>query len=141
MALARKFKNEKGKIYVLLSDGECQEGTTWESALIASHHKLNNLTIIIDYNKIQSIGFVEDVLSLDNLKKKFEAFNCHTIEIDGHNFTEIISVLKEKSFGKPKVIIANTIKGKGVSFMENKPEWHSRIPNIEQLIKAYRELK
>ena len=140
MALARKLKNKKGNIYVLISDGECQEGTTWESALIASRHKLDNLTIIVDYNKLQSIGRVNDVLPLDNLRDKFEAFNCYTIEINGHNFSEIISAFNKNS-SKPKVIVAHTTKGKGVSFMENKVEWHSRLPDAKQLEQAYGELK
>lgn len=140
MALARKLKNKKGDIYVLMSDGECQAGTTWESMLIASHHELNNLTCVIDYNKLQSLGRVEDILSLDSLREKFEAFGCYVIEIDGHDFTEIISALKEKSPTRPKVIIAHTTKGKGVSFMENKPKWHNRLPNPEELKVAYEEL-
>ena len=141
MAFARKITGKQGNIYVLISDGECQEGTTWETTLIAAHHKLNNLTIIVDYNKLQSIGKVEDVLSLNNLKKKFEAFNCFVVELDGHNIEEIVAALKRKSSNSPKVIIAHTIKGKGISFMENKLEWHSRLPDKEQWELAYQELK
>ena len=141
IALARKLRNKKGDIYVLISDGECDAGTTWESALLAAHHKLDNLTIIVDYNKLQSIGRVEDVLSLDNLSDKFKAFNCYTIEIDGHNFSEILFAFNKKVSTRPKVIIAHTIKGKGVSFMENKVEWHSRLPDTKQLEQAYEELK
>lgn len=140
MALARKLKNKPGDIYVLMSDGECQAGTTWESILIASHHKLSNLTCVIDYNKLQSLGRVKDILSLASLREKFEAFDCYVIEIDGHNFTEIISALKEKSPTQPKAVIAHTTKGRGVSFMENKPEWHNRLPNPEELKVAYEEL-
>lgn len=141
MALARKLKNKEGNIYVLMSDGECQEGTTWESMLIASHHKLDNLTIIVDYNKMQSLGKIEDILSLDSLKEKFEAFGCNVIEIDGHCIPEIVSALTERPCGKPRVIITHTTKGKGVSFMENKPEWHNRLPNPEELKVAYKDLE
>lgn len=141
MALARKLKNKEGNIYVLISDGECQEGTTWESILIAAHHELDNLTIIVDHNKMQSLGRVDEILSLGNLREKFESFGCYVVETDGHRIPEVISALKIRTWKKPKVIIAHTIKGKGVSFMENKPEWHNRIPNPEELKVANKDLK
>lgn len=140
MAVAKKFKKEQGRVYVLMSDGECQEGTTWESLLLASHYGLDNLTIIIDHNKLQALGRIDDILSLGNLSDKFTAFGCHVSEVDGHRPTEIIEAL-EKKVDQPKIIIAHTIKGKGLSFAENNPVWHNRLPEGEQLVQAYRELE
>ncbi len=141
MALARKLKNKLGRIYVLISDGECQEGTTWESAQIAAHHKLDNLTVIVDHNKLQALQKIEGVQSLGDLKNKFEVFGWQTIEINGHNFQEILNALLNKSFGRPQIIIAHTIKGKGISYMENDPKWHTRLPTEEELKQAYEELE
>jgi transketolase len=141
MALARKIVNRTGKIFVLMSDGECQEGTTWESSLIASHHKLDNLTVIIDHNKIQALDRIENVLSLGNLKNKFESFGLHVSEVDGHSFKELVTVLKKEIKGKPHVVIAHTVKGKGVSFIENDPKWHARLPSPIELKRAYDELR
>ena len=128
MAMARKMQNKQGNIYVLMSDGECQEGTTWESLLIAAKHKLDNLIVMIDYNKVQALSTLEEALPLDNLAAKFEAFNWHTIEIiDGHSFDEIVPLLKlENLSSKPCVFIFNTIKGKGVKPFEGDPIWHAR---------------
>ena len=140
MALARKLKSEEGKIYVLIGDGECQEGTTWESALIASHYKLNNLVVIVDNNKLQALDNIDKIVSLGNLKEKFESFGCYVEEINGHDFQEIIPAL-EKQTDEPHVIITNTIKGKGVSYMENDPKWHTRLPTEKELNQAYEELK
>jgi transketolase len=141
MALARKRLNKSGNIYVIIGDGESQEGTTWESLLIASHYKLNNLIVIVDNNKIQGSGFTEDILSLGDLKTKFEVFGCYVREINGHLFEEIIPAISSKHHEKPSLVIANTIKGKGISFMENKPEWHSKMPDFDQLKQAYIELE
>lgn len=128
MAFARKIKNIKGKIYVMLSDGECQEGTTWESLLIASKHKLDNLILLIDYNKIQALSRLKDALPLDDLAKKFKSFNWSCINIkNGHSFKLIISSLKKKNIkNKPTAIIINTVKGKGIKEFENDPVWHAR---------------
>ena len=128
MAFARKIKNIKGKIYVMLSDGECQEGTTWESLLIASKHKLDNLIVLIDYNKIQALSRLKDALPLHDLGKKFKSFNWNCINIkNGHSFKSIISSLKKKNIkNKATVIIINTIKGKGIKEFENDPVWHAR---------------
>ncbi len=141
-ALSKKIKEDKGRVYVLMGDGEMQCGTTWESALIASHQKLDNLTVIIDCNDLQAMGKVKDVLDIGNLKKKWEAFNWEAIEIDGHNFKEIEMALTvfSKKKEKPTVIIAKTIKGKGVSFMENDNQWHYRAPEKEEYERAMREL-
>jgi transketolase len=140
-ALAEKIDNTNNKIYVLISDGELNEGTTWESLLFASFHKLDNLFIIIDYNKIQSLNFTKNILKIEPLKKKLSSFGCNIKNIDGHNFNQIyISLLKRKK-NKPTILIANTIKGKGVEYMENKILWHYKFPDQEQLLQAIKELK
>lgn len=128
MAFARKIKKNNGKIYVIISDGECQEGTTWESLLIASKHKLDNLIIIVDYNKIQALSTLEDALPLHDLVKKFKSFNFNCVDIkNGHSFKSIISSLKKKTIkNKPTAVILNTIKGKGIKEFENDPVWHAR---------------
>ena len=140
-ALGEKINKSKSKIYVLISDGELNEGTTWESLLFASFHKLDNLFIIIDYNKIQSLDFVKNVLKIEPLKQKLNSFNCNVSKIDGHNINQITKSLKFKNNNKPNVIIANTIKGKGVKFMENTVLWHYKSPNKEQLSDAMKDLK
>jgi len=139
MALARKIKEQKGKIYVLMGDGECQEGTTWETIPITTKYKLDNLTVIIDNNKLQALEEIEKVSPM-NLKNIFQSFECYVREINGHDYEEIINALEEKVYDKPKIIIANTIKGKGISFMENNPMWHGRRPTPERLKPAYDEL-
>jgi len=143
MAFAKKFKKEKGHIFVIIGDGECQEGTIWESLNLAQKYKLDNLTVIVDYNKLQALTTIKEVMNETNLKDKFEAFGCQVIEIDGHNFNELLDNLSTAKIKKdiPRVVIADTIKGKGLSFMENIPEWHSRIPEGKLLEQAYEELK
>ena len=138
-----KFKTNKenNKVYVLMSDGEMNEGTTWESLLFANHHKLDNLNIIIDYNKIQSMDFVSKVIKIEPLKKKLQSFGCKVFEVNGHSVKQISKCLKKKTKDKIKVIIANTIKGKGVSFMENNNLWHYKNPNEIQLKKALKEIE
>ncbi len=135
MAFARKKLKKDGKIFVMISDGECQEGTTWESLLIASKHKLDNLVIIVDYNKLQALSKLEDALPLNNLSKKFKAFNCNCIEIkNGHNFKSILKGFKKiKKNNKPNVLIAHTIKGKGIKEFENDPIWHARQLKGEEI--------
>jgi transketolase len=129
MAFARKKMNKKGKIYVMISDGECQEGTTWESMLIANKHKLDNLVLIIDYNKIQALSKLDDVLPLNNLSNKIKSFNWKCINVkNGHSFKSLIASLKIKQT-KPTAIILNTIKGKGIKEFENDPVWHARQVN------------
>lgn len=140
MALALQLRNQNGRVYVLMSDGECQEGTTWESSLIASKFKLKNLTAIIDNNKIQATDWVENVLPLGDLGKKFEAFGWHVRQINGHDFYAIDEALRIEP-SQPYMIIANTVKGKGASYMENDPEWHAKKPKPERLEQAYRELR
>ena len=128
MALARKKIKKKGKIYILISDGECQEGTTWESLLIGSKHKLNNLVIIVDYNKLQALSKLKDALPLNNIYKKFKSFNWNCINVQhGHSFKDLIKKFNlAKKSKKPTVIVVNTIKGKGIREFENDPIWHAR---------------
>ena len=140
-ALGERINKSKNKIYVLISDGELNEGTTWESLLFASFHKLNNLFIIIDYNKIQSLDFVKKVLKIEPLRQKLTSFNCNVSQIDGHNIKQIVKSLKLQNNNKPNIIIANTIKGKGVKYMENTVLWHYKSPNKEQLSNAMKDLK
>ena len=139
MALARKLKKQKGEIFVLIGDGECQEGTTWESFLLAKQHNLKNLTVIVDYNKIQGSGFVEDILSIKSLGNVARAIGWKVSEIDGHNIEAVTKALKENK-KDPHLIIADTIKGKGVGFMENQPKWHANWPSPEYEKKALEEL-
>ena len=142
MAFAKKIKKESGKIYVMISDGECQEGTTWESLLIAAKHKLDNLVILIDYNKIQALSKLDDALPLSSLLKKIQAFNINCIDVrDGHNFSMILNAFKKKTKkNKPTAIIFNTIKGKGIKEFENDPVWHARKLNAEELTLAKKRL-
>ena len=140
-ALNAKLKKMKYKVFVVMSDGECDEGSNWESALFASHHKLNNLVAIIDYNKIQCIGRIHEVLSLEPLAKKWKSFNWNVFEIDGHSIEQLVNILENlPDNGKPNILIAHTIKGKGVSFMEDKIVWHYRWPRETELIKAEDEI-
>lgn len=140
MAIAALYKKTKSKIVVMISDGELNEGSIWEPLLLAPHLKTLNLTVIIDYNKIQSFGRTNEIVNLEPLPEKLKAFNWDVYEIDGHNFEEIMSVMNIANTS-PKAIIAHTIKGKGISFMENKLEWHYKSPNKETLELALAELK
>jgi len=143
MALALKKNKLPGRVFVILSDGELDEGSNWEAILAAANWRLDNLVVIVDYNKIQACGRVEEVMPLEPLIDKWQAFNWSAKELDGHNFDQIIPALSNLPFKstKPSVLIAHTTKGKGVSFMENKMEWHYMTPTKEQLEKAERELK
>ena len=128
MAFARKKQKISGKVYVMISDGECQEGTTWESLLIGSKHKLDNLVVLVDYNKIQALSKLKDVLPLEDLSAKFKVFNWDCIKVkDGHSFKSLIPSFKRKNKkGKPLAMIINTIKGKGIKEFEDDPIWHAR---------------
>lgn len=143
MALAAKRDGESHRVFVLLSDGELDEGSNWEAILFAGHHLLDNLVAIVDYNKIQSFGNVKEVLDLEPLADKWQAFNWAVREIDGHNLEEIAHCFSQVPFevGKPNIVIAHTIKGKGISFMENQLAWHYKSPNAEQLSQALTELE
>ena len=129
--------------YVLMSDGECNEGSVWEAALFASTHRLNNLTAIIDYNRLQGMGSVDEIIELEPLFEKWASFGWRVLEINGHDHGEIISALRKgvSSSNKPTVLIANTVKGKGVSFMENNNLWHYRTPSDGEFEEAVNELK
>ena len=141
MALSNKIKKNNNKVYVLLSDGEMNEGSTWEALLFASHHKLNNLIIILDYNKFQSLTLTKKTLNIEPLRKKFQSFGCKVISINGHNYSQIFKSLKLIDKKKPLVIIANTIKGKGISYMENNIAWHYRSPTKDELNYALNEIE
>jgi transketolase len=143
LALGARRDRLDFRTIVLLSDGELDEGSNWEAILFAPHHRLDNLTVIVDYNKIQSFGRVEEVLALEPLADKFRAFGWAVAEIDGHDMQQIADTLAKlpAQAGKPTAIIAHTVKGKGVRFMENKLEWHYRSPNTEQMIAASDELE
>lgn len=142
-ALAKKIKKEEGKIFVLMSDGEMDCGTTWESALIGAQQKLANLVVIVDFNGLQAMGKVEEILNIEPLKEKWQAFGWETREITGHNFEEIEKALVDSSSNKekPMAIIARTIKGKGVSFMAGDNLWHYKAPSEEEYQKALKELE
>lgn len=139
MALAAKINRHDYKVMVLMSDGECNEGSVWEAALFAPAKKLNNVTVVIDFNKWQATGRSEEVLQLSPLREKWAAFGWDAIEIDGHDEQQILAAYRAPS-NRPKAIIAHTVKGKGVSFMENDNNWHYRIPSVEDLAKAKKEL-
>lgn len=132
----------KSKVYVLLSDGDCNEGSTWEAVMFAKQHKLDNLVAIVDYNRLQAMGKTEDILDLDSLAGKWRSFGWFVGEVDGHNIGHLERILKfiPREKGKPSCIIAHTVKGKGVSFMGNIVEWHYKYPNDEELKQALEEL-
>jgi transketolase len=143
MALAAKGDSKQYRTFALLSDGECNEGSTWEAALFASHHGLDNLIAIVDYNKIYSVDFVKAVVDLDPLADKWRSFGWAVREIDGHNSEEIEASLSHVPYesARPTCVIAHTIKGKGVSFMENQVLWHFRTPQGEEFEAALMELE
>lgn len=144
VALAAKKLNKNFRVYVLLGDGECNEGEVWEGAMFGAFHSLDNLVAVVDYNKLQSDDFCENVTALEPLAEKWKAFGWNVVEINGHDFKEIGFAfdLARKIKRKPTCIIAHTVKGKGVSFMENNPSWHgSRAPTKEELELALRELE
>jgi len=144
MALAAKIDKRSSKVYCLVGDGEIQEGLVWEAAMAIAHYKLDNFCLFVDNNGLQIDGLVDEVMSVYPIGKKFEAFGWHVMDIDGHNFDEIEEALqffeKNQGTGKPTVIVARTVKGKCVSFMENKAQWHGVAPSKEDLLKALEEL-
>jgi transketolase len=142
MALALRRENVPARVVALMSDGECDEGSVWEAALFAAHHGLDNLTILVDYNKIQSLGRVEDILRLEPLAAKWRAFGWAAPEIDGHDFKAIDDVLGAVPAepGRPTCVVAHTVKGRGVSFMENSVLWHYRSPDPDELRLALAEI-
>ena len=143
MALSAKLTGEDYRVYTLLGDGEIQEGQVWEAAMFAGHRKLDNLVVIVDNNGLQIDGNIADVCSPYPIAEKFKAFNFETIEINAHDFDEIAAAFKKAKEikGKPKAIIAKSVKGKGVSFMENQAGWHGKAPNDEQFAVAMADLE
>ena len=143
MAISAKLSNDDYRVYTLLGDGEIQEGQVWEASMLAGHRKLDNLVVIVDNNNLQIDGKITDVNSPYPIDKKFEAFNFHVINIDGNDFDQIEAAFKEarKTKGMPTASIAKTIKGKGVSFMEDQAGWHGKAPNDEQYAQAMEELE
>ena len=143
MAISAKLSDDDYRVYTLLGDGEIQEGQVWEASMLAGHRKLDNLVVIVDNNNLQIDGKITDVNSPYPIDKKFEAFNFHVINIDGNDFDQIEAAFKEarETKGMPTAIIAKTIKGKGVSFMEDQAGWHGKAPNDEQYAQAMEELE
>jgi len=141
--MSSKLNKDGFKVYCILGDGELDEGQIWEAAMSSTHYKLDNLCVIIDNNDLQIDGTVEEIMNPYPIDKKFEAFGFNVLKVDGHNLEELILAFKEfkKTKGKPTAIIANTIKGKGVSFMENEVSWHGKAPSDEEYEQAIRELK
>ena len=140
MALGFKLRKMPNKVYAIVGDGEIQEGICWEAFMSAAHYKLDDLTVFIDKNGLQIDGTTDEVMSLGDLKAKMEAFGFAVDEIDGHDFDQILTALDKFTEGKPHCIIAKTVKGKGVSFMENAVGWHGKAPNAEQLEQARKDL-
>lgn len=141
MALAAKRDNKKHMVFVVVGDGECNEGSVWEAALFANHYRLSNLTVIVDHNKMQSLDFCEKTIELIDLGAKWRAFGWNVTEVDGHDHQQLRDVLSQKHNEKPTCIIAHTIKGKGVSFMENEVLWHYRDPQGDAYTNAIKELE
>jgi len=142
MALATRFDNKDYHTYAILGDGEIQEGQIWEAAMFSAHYKLDNLTAILDYNNVQLMGDVSDIMEIAPVDAKWESFGWDVKKIDGHNMEQIVSTLQEarEARGKPVIIIADTTKGKGVSFMQDTCTWHGSVPTEEQYVKAMEEL-
>jgi transketolase len=142
IAIAGKLDQNPYRVYVLIGDGESEEGQIWEAAMTSVHYKLDNLTAFLDYNHLQIDGKIEDVKSFFNPVARFTAFGWHVIEVDGHSFTELDKAVAEaeNTKGKPTMVVMHTIKGKGVSFMENQPGWHGKAPSAEEAEQALREL-
>jgi len=143
MGLAARLDKRHSRTYVMLGDGEIQEGQVWEAAMSAAFHKLDNIVAIVDYNRIQLDGFVKDIMELEPLADKWRAFGFHTIEIDGHDLVAVRKAFEEAEAtkGKPTCVIAHTIKGKGVSFMENNPKFHGTAPTADEVKLALQELQ
>lgn len=142
MTLANKVQKNDHRIYTLLGDGECEEGQVWEAAMAAAHYQLDNLCAVVDFNGLQIDGDITKVMNPTPIDKKFEAFGWHVIDINGHDYEEIEKAFKEarETKGKPTMILAHTVKGKGVSFMENNAAWHGSAPSAEQCAQALAEL-
>ncbi|MGN0422809.1 MAG: transketolase [Lachnospiraceae bacterium] len=141
LALAAKHAKADYNVYTVIGDGECQEGLVWEAAMASAHYKLDNLTVMLDYNKLQIDGRNDEVMGLGNIVEKFKAFGFECFEVDGHDINAIVEALKAPVSGKPKFICCNTVKGKGISFMENQVGWHGRPMTEEEFKTAMKELE
>jgi len=143
IALAGRLDRRDYRVYVLLGDGECDEGQVWEAAMAAAHYKLDNIVAIVDHNKLQIDGWTCDVMNLEPLAKKWLSFGWHVIELDGHDMSQLLAAFEEArgATGQPTIIVAHTTKGKGVSFMENNPDFHGKAPTPEEREVALRELR
>jgi transketolase len=143
MALAARLDNSTRRVYVILGDGECQEGQVWEAAMSAAHYRLDNLTAFLDFNGLQIDGWLRDVKSIQPLKEKWKSFGWQVLEADGHDYKALLEAVNRSyaNRGSPTMIIARTVKGKGVSFMENQIDWHGRAPNKAEFEKAMLELQ
>lgn len=143
VALAGRLDRRDYRVYVLLGDGECDEGQVWEAAMACAHFKIDSLVAIVDRNGQQIDGWTKDVMGLDPLDEKWRAFGWHTVDVDGHDISALLAGLEEakRVKGGPSVIIAHTVKGKGVSFMENNPDFHGKAPSAEEVDRALRELE
>jgi transketolase len=143
VALAGRLNKRSYKVFVLLGDGECDEGQVWEAAMAAAHFKLDNLIAIVDNNGIQLDGWNREIMNLEPFAPKWQGFGWHVIEVDGHDLNQIVAALEQAKLvkGQPTVIIAHTVKGKGVSFMENNPEFHGKAPTLAEMEKALKELE
>lgn len=141
MALAGKIDGDDRHVYAIVGDGECEEGSVWEMALFAAHQKLDNFTVVVDHNKMQAMGFCEAEAGLNQLVQKWQSFGWHVLDVvDGNDVVQLVQAFSEHSEGRPTVVIANTVKGKGVSFMENNLLWHYRDPQGDCFVEAIREL-
>lgn len=140
MALAKRLKGELGTIYILMGDGECQEGTVWESAMLASRLHLDNLCVVIDRNNLQTLDTPDNISNMGDLVEKFDAFGWDSYDVDGHDVEDIDDYLGSATRGNPVVLVAHTTKGKGISYMENNSIFHARLPNDEEIEIARREL-
>ncbi|MBE3036674.1 MAG: transketolase [Candidatus Atribacteria bacterium] len=140
LALAAKYKKADYKVYVIIGDGEVQEGLIWEAAMAAAHYKLDNLTVLLDHNGLQIDGSNDQVMSIGDIMAKYRAFGFECIKVDGHDIEDITEAINVPITGKPKFICCETVKGKGVSFMENKFEWHGKVINTNEYIVALKEL-
>ncbi len=140
MALGAKHLGKKTRVYTIVGDGESQEGLVWEASMAAAHYKLDNLTVLVDNNGLQIDGTMDQVMSLGDLRKKFEAFGFFAQEVDGHDYAQLLAALDRSEQGRPSCVICRTVKGKGVSYMENQLDWHGKAPNDDQLAQAMKEL-
>lgn len=141
LALGARMRRETWRSFVILSDGECDEGSIWEAAMFAGHHRLDNLVTLLDYNKIQSFGRVDEVLRLEPFADKWTSFGWRAVELDGHDHAALAAALERGHDDRPTVLICHTVKGRGVSFMEDRLEWHYKSPNDEQLALALAEVE